>query len=106
MMKDLEYLHGKGLEVKPVVEALNKAIEAYYKDNVAEANEYLKKARHLVEELKPVAETVYLVNLLTKACTVATLASVPLIVYLVLPRLYLHLWFASHRKWIVVRRQN
>lgn len=103
IMRDLEYLHSKGLEVKPIIEILNKAIETYYEGNIAEAREYLKKARYLVEELKPVAETVYLINLLTKVCTAAALASVPLIVYFALPRLYLYLWFVSHKKWVVRR---
>lgn len=104
IMRDLEYLHGKGLDVEPVIKTLNKAIEVYYENNVVEAHEYLEKAKHLVEELKSTAETVYLTSLLTKTCIVTALASTPLVVYLVLPRLYLYLWFKSRRKWIVVRR--
>ncbi|MEL9999719.1 MAG: hypothetical protein QXY82_00145 [Desulfurococcaceae archaeon] len=104
VMRDLEYLHSRGLDLEPVIEALNKAIEAYYKNDVAEAREYLERAKHLVEELKPVAETVHLVNLLTRICTVIALASIPLVVYFALPRLYLYLWFTSRKKWIVIRR--
>lgn len=104
IMRDLEYLHSKGLDVKPVIETLNNAVKAYYESNVVYAHECLEKAKQLVRELKSVAENVYLANLVTKTCTVTALASLPLIVYFALPRAYLYLWFTFRRKWVVVGR--
>jgi hypothetical protein len=51
-----------------------------------------------VEKLKNNAPSLILYMNASKALLVALLASMPLIVYILLPRLYLYLWFKTRRK--------
>jgi len=101
IMKDLEYLHSRGVDVGPVVDLLNKAVSEYSNGSFEKAYEYIEEARRRVESLKMEAESTYIKIMVVKAVTVASLASIPLLTYFMLPRLYLYLWFKLHRKWIV-----
>ncbi|MEM4596832.1 MAG: hypothetical protein QXG54_06025 [Desulfurococcaceae archaeon] len=101
LMSELEYLHSKGLCVNDVVDLLNKAIKEYSRGNTQSAIAYLEEAKQRVVYLKPVAERVYLEILITRGLTVAILASIPLLIYFVLPRVYLYVWFKLHRRWII-----
>lgn len=101
IMKDLEYLHSRGVDVGPVVDLLNKAVSEYSNGSFEKAYGYIEEARRRVESLKVEAESTYIKIMVVKAVTVASLASIPLLTYFMLPRLYLYLWFKLHRKWIV-----
>ncbi|MEM4869109.1 MAG: hypothetical protein QW081_01750 [Desulfurococcaceae archaeon] len=101
LISELEYLHSRGLCVDDVVDLLNKAIEEYSRGNTQSAIAYLEEAKQRVVYLKPVAERVYLEILITRGLTVAILASIPLLIYFVLPRVYLYVWFKLHRRWII-----
>ncbi|MEM0326482.1 MAG: hypothetical protein QW721_00820 [Desulfurococcaceae archaeon] len=101
LMSELEYLHSRGLCVDDVVDLLNKAIEEYSRGNTQSAIAYLEEAKQRVVYLKPVAERVYLEILITRGLTVAILASIPILIYFVLPRVYLYVWFKLHRRWII-----
>lgn len=103
IVRDLEYLNSRGVDVSSVVVELNRAIEFYSGNNYEEAYSCLNKARSLVEELKYNAESAFMGLLLIKALTVAILGSLPLLVYTLLPRAYLYLWFKFHKKWVVRR---
>ncbi|MEM1642754.1 MAG: hypothetical protein QXI85_08215 [Desulfurococcaceae archaeon] len=101
LMSELEYLHSRGLRVDDVVDLLNKAIGEYSRGNTQSAIAYLEEAKQRVVYLKPVAEKVYLEILITRGLTVAILASIPILIYFVLPRVYLYVWFKLHRRWII-----
>ncbi|MEM2848636.1 MAG: hypothetical protein QXM79_07705 [Zestosphaera sp.] len=101
IMKDLEYLHSRGVDVGLVVDLLNRAISEYFGGDVRVARTHLEEARRAVEDLKAGAESTYFRIIAVKTATVACLASIPLVVYFALPRLYLYLWFKLHRKWVV-----
>ncbi|MEM2014481.1 MAG: hypothetical protein QXJ16_03355 [Desulfurococcaceae archaeon] len=101
LMSELEYLHSRGLCVDDVVDLLNKAIEEYSRGNTQSAIAYFEEAKQRVVYLKPVAERVYLEILITRGLTVAILASIPILIYFVLPRVYLYVWFKLHRRWII-----
>lgn len=101
IMKDLEYLHSRGVDVGLVIDLLNKAISEYSSGSIEKAREYLEEAKRRVESLKMEAESTYIKIIAIKAVTVASLASIPPLIYFILPRLYLYLWFKLHRKWIV-----
>ncbi|MEM1879113.1 MAG: hypothetical protein QXJ18_05060 [Desulfurococcaceae archaeon] len=101
LMSELEYLHSRGLCVDDVVDLLNKAIGEYSRGNTQSAIAYFEEAKQRVFYLKPVAERVYLEILITRGLTVAILASIPILIYFVLPRVYLYVWFKLHRRWII-----
>lgn len=101
LMRDLEYLHSKGVNVDEVVDLLNKALDEYGKNNTQRALEYFKEAKQRINSLKAEAQYTYMTVLITKALTVVSLISIPLLLYLLLPKVYLYIWFKLHRNWIV-----
>lgn len=101
MMKDLEYLHSRGVDVERVVDLLNKAISEYVSGDVTAARTYLEEAKKVVESLKIEAEPTHARIIAVKTVIVACLVSIPLMIYFILPRLYLYLWFRFRKKWVV-----
>ena len=96
-------LYSKGLDVSVIIEKLNSAVVLSEEGSVEEARGVLSEVRSLVEDMSTVADSVYFTNTLIKGVTVAVLAAIPVLVYTLLPRVYLYLWFKSRKKWLVLR---
>jgi len=96
-------LYSKGLDISVIIEKLNSAIVSYEEGDVNESNRLLGEARSLIENMGTIADNVYFTNIVLKAITVGVLATIPVLVYVLLPRLYLYLWYKSRKKWIVSR---
>jgi len=104
LLKDLELLEGKGIDVRGLIHKLDEAIK------LAELGEF-DKAMGLVEEvrlevalLKEVADRVYAYEAIRKYGLVIGILSIPALTYFLLPRAYLYLWFKCRRRWIVEER--
>jgi len=107
VVRDLEYLYGRGIDVSNLTESLNKLIINWSRDP---NNTYyliqLQKIRSEIDSLKKNAESIYLSSMITRYLVAGLILSVPAVVYFALPRLYLFLWFRSRRRWIVVERRS
>lgn len=101
LMRDLEYLHERGVNVSPIVYQLNKAIESYRSGDLESSLSHIHEARALIERYRGEAESIYMSILVMKMVMLIALFSIPLIVYLLLPRVYLYIWFKLHKKWVV-----
>lgn len=100
-VRELEYLYSRGVDVEQPIELLNKAISEYSSGRLESAYMHLQEAKRLISDLKLEEGSVYALAMATKAATVLALASIPIALYIGLPRLYLYLWYKLHRKWIV-----
>ena len=96
-------LYSKGLNVTVILEKLNYAIALYEEGSVEEASVLLREVESFIEDMSITASSVYLVNMVKKVVTIIVLAAIPVIVYFLLPRLYLYVWYKTRRKWIVAR---
>lgn len=101
LVEEAGKLYSKGVDVTMVIEKLDNAIALYESGRVDEAYAALSEARSMIMDLSSVADQVYYYNTLVKAVTVAVLAVIPITIYLLLPRIYLYVWFKTRRKWIV-----
>jgi hypothetical protein len=101
LVEEAGKLYSKGVDVTMVIEKLDNAIALYESGRVDEAYAALSEARSMIMDLSSVADQVYYYNTLVKAVTVAVLAVIPIAIYLLLPRIYLYVWFKTRRKWIV-----
>lgn len=102
LMRDLEYLYSRGVNISDIIDLLNRAIQ-YTDRNISEAQRLISIAKEEISERRSYAENTYLMNLVIKYLEITAIASIPLLVYLFLPRIYLYLWYRSHRKWIIKR---
>jgi hypothetical protein len=96
-------LYSKGIDISIIIEKLNNAIVSYEEGNVNESSRLLGEARGLIENMSTIAYSVYFSNIVFKAIIVVLLATIPVLVYTLLPRFYLYLWYRSRKKWIVLR---
>jgi hypothetical protein len=101
LVEEAGRLYSKGVDVAVVIEKLDNAIALYESGRVDEAYAALSEARSMIMDLSSIADRVYYYNTLVKAVTVAVLAVIPIAIYLLLPRIYLYVWFKTRRKWIV-----
>ena len=101
LVEEAGKLYSKGVDVAMVIEKLDNAIALYESGRIDEAYAALSEARSMIMDLSSVADRVYYYNTLVKAVTVAVLAVIPIAIYLLLPRIYLYVWFKTRRKWIV-----
>jgi hypothetical protein len=58
-----------------------------------------------VEKLYTLKESSKMQVLLHKALTTLALVLIPVAVYMLLPRIYLYLWYTSRRRWAVVKKK-
>ena len=98
---DVVKLAEKGLDVTHLVEELKKAHYLLLNNETSEASLLLSSIKDEVKKLENNAPSLILYMNASKALLVALLASMPLIVYILLPRLYLYLWFKTRRKWVI-----
>jgi hypothetical protein len=101
LVEEAGRLYSKGVDVAVVIEKLDNAIALYESGRVDEAYAALSEARSMIMDLSSIADRVYYYNTMVKAVTVAVLAVIPIAIYLLLPRIYLYVWFKTRRKWIV-----
>ncbi|MEM0004419.1 MAG: hypothetical protein QXE10_01365 [Desulfurococcaceae archaeon] len=98
---DVVKLAEKGLDVTHLVEELKKAHYLLLNNETSEAALLLSSIKDEVKKLENNAPSLILYMNASKALLVALLASMPLLVYILLPRLYLYLWFKTRRKWVI-----
>jgi ArsR family metal-binding transcriptional regulator len=101
LVEEAGRLYSKGVDVAVVIEKLDNAIALYESGRVDEAYAALSEARSMIMDLSSIADQVYYYNTMVKAVTVAVLAVIPIAIYILLPRIYLYVWFKTRRKWIV-----
>ncbi|MCC6053838.1 MAG: hypothetical protein LM589_00760 [Thermosphaera sp.] len=101
LVEEAGRLYSKGVDVAVVIEKLDNAIALYESGRVDEAYVALSEARSMIMDLSSIADRVYYYNTMVKAVTVAVLAVIPIAIYILLPRIYLYVWFKTRRKWIV-----
>jgi hypothetical protein len=91
----------EGLNTSQVIKDLDKAVKLMDSGKCREASELLSKASQELKVMSSSAGAEVMRKEAVKWSTVAVLASLPVITYLLLPRAYLRLWFRYRKKWRV-----
>ena len=93
----------RGVDVSDIVHELDGALRLARQGRVEEATRLLEDASTRLERLSEQAGGILLRARLEKYLAVAVLASLPVITYLLFPRLYIQVWYRSRRRWVVER---
>jgi len=99
-------LASQGVDVGEVAEHLSRALKLLELGQYGEAAEEVGRAEEVLTRLELSANTIALRASLAKYGGVAALASVPLAVYVLLPRVYVYTWYRARRRWVVVRERT
>lgn len=87
----------QGIDVSSIVEKLREAHDAL----TSGGNPDLSVIRAEIDYVKREASKMILYQNLVKGFSIVGLISVPILIYLLLPRIYLYMWYKSRRRWVV-----
>lgn len=96
----------KGIDVHQYVVALNEALQLLESNKSEEAVELMNRIDSDLRELESRAGNIVFTKTLSKYTTATAILSLPAIVYFLLPRLYIYVWFRSRRRWVLVNERN
>ena len=96
----------KGINVSQYVTILNNALQLLEENRSEEAMELMNSIEADLSELESIAGNIVLSQTLIKYATAAAILSLPVLVYLLLPRLYVYIWFKSRRRWVLVNERS
>jgi len=106
IMKDLEYLESREVNVSSLIHRVDEDIKGLEKDpGNATYIKDLESIRDEIKALKSDAENIYIINNIIRYSTAVGIGLVPVAVYILLPRIYLYIWYKTRRKWIVQVRK-
>lgn len=97
----LGVLQDRGVNVTVYVDRVNGALREAEAGNYSGAILELQKVSAEVDEALASTRGAPLRLAAERAAEVAALLSLPVLVYLLLPRAYLYLWYLSRREWLV-----
>ena len=99
-----EYLGSKGINVSVIVDDLNRVLDLLYRGD----NSSLEEAYNILLELNTTCNrlleelpSVILWRNIRLYSTVGVLASIPILSYIFIPRLYVKTWYRFRKKWLV-----
>ncbi|MEM2007536.1 MAG: hypothetical protein QW154_07890 [Sulfolobales archaeon] len=91
----------KGVETGEVEDLLASTINSIESGDYDRALKLMSEVEKHLLVLEREAGFIVLTMNLVKYGTAAVLLSIPLLVYLLLPRLYIYLWYETRRNWVV-----
>jgi len=99
-------ISSRGVDVCEVLEHLSEVLKLLELGRYGEALEEMGRAEEVLARLEHVAGALVLRVSLAKYGGAAVLASVPLAVYVLLPRVYVYAWYRARRRWVVVSERT
>lgn len=96
----------KGINVSRYVVVLNEVLQLLEANKSEEAMKLMSGIEDELKELESRADNIVFARTLSKYATAASILSLPILVYFLLPRLYIYAWFKSRRRWVLVSERN
>ena len=104
LFRYVEELSSEGMNVSLIVSELNDVltlIEENTTESLTKAMDRLRDIELEVSELRGELSSFKFWRDVSLATKIAVLASIPILMYLLLPRVYISLWFKCRRRWVV-----
>jgi len=105
VVRGLEELSQSYVNVTSAVRYADKWLKACGEGNYTEAVKVYSNVSEEVMRLSVFRDSSRLGMLLYKALTTLVFVLIPIAIYLLLPRVYLYLWYSSKKRWFVVKRK-
>jgi len=105
VVKSLEELSSKFVDVGEAVDYLDQLLKACSRGDVGEASSIYSRLAESLSSLREYSERRFQEVIAYRITYTVFLALLPLLTYTLLPRVYLYLWYLARRKWAVVRRR-
>ncbi len=96
----------KGINVSQYVTVLKNVLQLLEVNRSEEAMELMTRIEANLSELESKADNIVFSQTVIKYATAAAILSLPALVYLLLPRLYVYVWFKSRKRWVLVNERS
>jgi len=100
-LKKLQILSEKGINVSKLVEELNEVVMIVQRGDLESARIKLVTIEDEILKLEAEADRYYIVSTIMRYAKVVGILVIPIIFYLLFPRIYLYIWFRSRRRWVL-----
>ncbi|RLG60686.1 hypothetical protein DRN84_04330 [Candidatus Geothermarchaeota archaeon] len=98
------YKLGKeGINVTSIVHELNTVVKYIDDGDPSKALDLLTKISSEVSDLEDRSGDIILWNNIYRYGSVAILLSIPVLAYLIIPRVYIEIWYRLRRRWSIAR---
>lgn len=101
LLHRLQVLSDRGFNVSVYIGMLNDALNLIQDGRLGDAEILLDEIEVEVVELEGIADQHYTWMKVLKYTRIALILLIPLLFYLLFPRIYIYLWFRFRRGWIV-----
>lgn len=98
---EVAYLSDKGLNVTHLTEQLKELYKAILVNDTEKAHLLISSLWKNLEETKREASKELVLRKIEKGAIVTFFACLPLLVYLLLPRIYLYVWYKTKKRWVI-----
>lgn len=98
---EIAKLATQGVDVSNLIEKLKKVHENLINHRDEDAILIIEDIRNEINTLKQSMPTIIFFQNLVKGLMITFLASIPILIYILLPRIYIYLWYRARRKWVV-----
>jgi len=105
VVRSLEELGSKFVNVGEAVEYLDQLLKACSRGDVGEASSVYSRLAEALNSLREYSWRRFQEVIAYRVAYTVSLALLPPLTYILLPRAYLYLWYLARRKWAVVRRR-
>lgn len=105
VVRSLEELSSKFVDVGEAVEYLDQLLKACNGGDVDRASFIYSKLAETLSTLREYSERRFREVIAYRIAYTVFLALLPPLTYILLPRVYLYLWYLSRRRWAVVKRK-
>ncbi len=96
----------KGINVSQYVTVLKNVLQLLEANRSEEAMELMIGIEANLSELESKADNIVFSQTVIKYATAAAILSLPALVYLLLPRLYVYVWFKSRKRWVLINERS
>ncbi len=100
----IEYLGSKGINVSSLINELNKVIDILNNNtisNIEKAHNILVEINNTCNKLLDKLPNIILWRNVRTYLIATVLASIPILFYILAPRIYIWLWYHFRRKWVL-----
>ena len=96
----------KGINVSQYVTVLKNVLQLLEANRSEEAMELMIGIEANLSELESKADNIVFSQTVIKYAAAAAILSLPALVYLLLPRLYIYVWFKSRKRWVLINERS
>lgn len=105
IVKNLESLYSSYVNISRAIELTHMLITSCDMGNTNSSASLVDEIYKEINRLRRVSGAKYIEVVSSKIAVGISILSMPFLIYFLLPKIYLYIWFKTRRRWLVVKRK-